>query len=105
MPDTSAGSIAAAVAAAVAPVVPSLPAGSLPQPSATPDARRASTADKGMPYYEKIRKDLREMLQRKKILDRNLVRILPLPSSPCPPTSESIITTQQHNTQHDTYGF
>ncbi|KAF8424662.1 histone acetyltransferase subunit NuA4-domain-containing protein [Tirmania nivea] len=25
-----------------------------------------------MPYYEEIRKDLREMLQRKKLLDRNL---------------------------------
>lgn len=88
MPDTSVGPIAAAVpvaatvatttTTAVVPGVSSLPASSNPpQPSTTSDARRASTADKGMPYYEQIRKDLREMLQRKKMLDRNLVPILP----------------------------
>ncbi|KAI5786458.1 histone acetyltransferase subunit NuA4-domain-containing protein [Peziza echinospora] len=47
------------------------PAGPAP-PSAIADSRRGSTTDKGMPYYDKIRKDLREMLQRKKVLDRNL---------------------------------
>jgi hypothetical protein len=27
-----------------------------------------------MPYYEKLRKDLRDSLQKKRILDNNLVR-------------------------------
>ncbi|KAF8456333.1 histone acetyltransferase subunit NuA4-domain-containing protein [Terfezia claveryi] len=73
MPDTSAGSVAAAVAvAAAAAGGPSLPGSANPLPSGAPDTRRASTGDKGMPYYEKIRKDLRDMLQRKKLLDRNL---------------------------------
>ena len=32
-------------------------------------------ASKGQPYYDKLRRDLRETLQKKRILDKNLVRI------------------------------
>lgn len=86
MPDTSAGSVATVVAvAATVASGSSLPNSTNvnPVPSGAPDTRRASTGDKGIPYYEKIRKDLREMLQRKKQLDRNLVRPSPIPP-PCP---------------------
>lgn len=35
------------------------------------------TAEKGaMAFYEKVRKELREMIQRKRVLDKNLVRTL-----------------------------
>jgi chromatin modification-related protein EAF6 len=37
--------------------------------NATSDA-----ASRGMPYYERLRRDLRESLQKKRILDNNLVR-------------------------------
>ncbi|KAF8477422.1 histone acetyltransferase subunit NuA4-domain-containing protein [Kalaharituber pfeilii] len=70
MPDAS-GSVSTAVGAAAG-GASSIPTGSAPQSIGTPDSRRASIVDKGMPYYDKIRKDLREMLQRKKVLDRNL---------------------------------
>src|SRR5271163_2083278 len=38
-----------------------------PTTAAAPDPSR------GMPYYEKLRKDLRDALQKKRILDQNLV--------------------------------
>lgn len=34
---------------------------------------------RGLPYYEKLRRDLRETLQKKRILDKNLVRNIFLP--------------------------
>lgn len=36
--------------------------------TAQPDASR------GMPYYERLRRDLRESLQKKRAIDHNLVR-------------------------------
>ena len=35
----------------------------------------SADATRGMPYYEKLKKDLRETLQRKRLLDRNMVWI------------------------------
>lgn len=41
---------------------------------------------RGVPYYEKLKRDLRETLQKKRLLDKNMV-----PSNPCkiPLTSAS----------------
>jgi chromatin modification-related protein EAF6 len=41
-----------------------------------PPAAAASSGDssRGMPYYEKLRRDLRETLQRKRALDASIVR-------------------------------
>jgi chromatin modification-related protein EAF6 len=33
-------------------------------------------ATRGLPYYEKLKRDLRETLQKKRILDKNLVSCL-----------------------------
>lgn len=36
----------------------------------------SASADRpGLPYYEKLRRDLRDTLQKKRLLDRNLVRL------------------------------
>ncbi|KAF2674209.1 NuA4-domain-containing protein [Microthyrium microscopicum] len=43
-----------------------------PPPTAAPAANDSS---RGMPYYEKLRKDLRDALQRKRTLDQNLANI------------------------------
>lgn len=40
-------------------------------PSATGTPAVAATAEKV--YYEKVRKELREMIQRKRVLDKNFV--------------------------------
>jgi hypothetical protein len=37
----------------------------------------ASDASRGMPYYERLRRDLRESLQKKRLVDNNLVRAPP----------------------------
>jgi chromatin modification-related protein EAF6 len=42
-------------------------------------------SSRGMPYYEKLRKDLRDALQKKRILDQNLASRPP--SRPLPLTS------------------
>ena len=41
---------------------------------------QAATADatRGVPYYEKLKRDLRETLQKKRLLDKSMVRILSL---------------------------
>lgn len=44
-----------------------VPPGSAHKPTASADRP-------GLPYYEKLRRDLRDTLQRKRLLDRNLVR-------------------------------
>ena len=33
----------------------------------------ASTSNRGVPYYEKLRRDLRDTLQKKRIMDKNMV--------------------------------
>lgn len=64
MTDTMASStVAAATATAAANSAPSTAAN-----TADPAATR------GVPYYEKLRKELRETLQKKRLLDKNLVR-------------------------------
>lgn len=43
-------------------------------PSAAGTPAAAATVEKGaMAYYEKVRKELRDMIQRKRVLDKNLV--------------------------------
>ena len=43
----------------------------VPPGSAT---KAVASADRpGLPYYEKLRRDLRDTLQRKRLLDRNMV--------------------------------
>lgn len=38
-------------------------------------AKPAASGDRpGLPYYEKLRRDLRDTLQKKRLLDRNMVR-------------------------------
>ncbi|KAI1948239.1 chromatin modification- protein eaf6 [Ophidiomyces ophidiicola] len=51
-------------------------AAATPLPVATPNTGpdQATTA-RGVPYYEKLRRELRETLQRKRILDRNLATL------------------------------
>lgn len=44
-----------------------------PPPTSSGPAAPADSS-RGMPYYEKLRKDLRDSLQKKRILDNNLVR-------------------------------
>lgn len=41
-------------------------------PGSSKDA--AADASRGMPYYERLRRDLRESLQKKRVIDNNLVR-------------------------------
>lgn len=46
----------------------------VPPPSAATSAAAPGAADKGaMASYEKVRKELREMIGRKRVLDKNLV--------------------------------
>lgn len=45
-----------------------------PSSASTPSAVPGTTEKGAMLYYEKLRKELREMLQRKRVLDKNLVR-------------------------------
>ena len=42
-------------------------------PPGTNAAAGTGDASRGMPYYEKLRRDLRETLQKKRALDQNLV--------------------------------
>ena len=46
----------------------------LPPSSTTTPGNEEST--RGMPYYEKLRRDLRETLQKKRLLDKNMVYTL-----------------------------
>ena len=55
-----------------APVAP-VPTGPTAAPATAPAALPAAPDKTGMPYYEKIRKDLRDMIQRKRGLDKTLV--------------------------------
>ena len=36
-------------------------------------------ATRGIPYYEKLKRDLRETLQKKSLLDKNMVSMLETP--------------------------
>ena len=37
-----------------------------------------SGANRGLPYYEKLRRDLRDTLQKKRLMDKSMVSCLPL---------------------------
>ena len=50
-------------------------------------ANAASDASRGMPYYERLRRDLRESLQKKRLVDNNLVRA---------PSAEQTRNTNNH---------
>ena len=43
---------------------------------------------RGVPYYEKLKRDLRETLQKKRLLDKNMV--LSSSSSPPPPPIQTL---------------
>ncbi|KAH8144742.1 uncharacterized protein LAJ45_11243 [Morchella importuna] len=45
-----------------------------PSSASTPSAVPGTTEKGAMLYYEKLRKELREMLQRKRVLDKNLAQ-------------------------------
>ena len=44
-------------------------------PPVTTTANGAIDPSRGMPYYEKLRRDLRETLQKKRVLDANLAKL------------------------------
>ena len=48
-----------------------------PGPGGAPAAAANAMTDvsRGVPYYEKIRRDLKDTIQKKRILDQNLVRL------------------------------
>ena len=45
------------------------------------------TNTRGVPYYEKLKRDLRETLQKKRLLDKNMV--CPLPPHPLAPPKQN----------------
>lgn len=50
-----------------------------------PPASASADATRGVPYYEKLKRDLRETLQKKRMLDKTMVPLLlllPFPPSP-----------------------
>ena len=49
----------------------------LPPGSATKPVVATDSTARGLPYYEKLRRDLRDTIQKKRILDKNLVRLAP----------------------------
>ena len=42
----------------------------------TPNVSAANDSTRGIPYYEKLKRDLRETLQKKRLLDKNMVGII-----------------------------
>ena len=46
-------------------------------------ANAAADASRGMPYYERLRRDLRESLNKKRVIDSNLVRPILREMIPC----------------------
>lgn len=47
---------------------------------------------RGVPYYEKLKRDLRETLQKKRQLDKNMVSTHPNPIPPSPNIYKSFLT-------------
>ncbi|KAK5939748.1 hypothetical protein PMZ80_008130 [Knufia obscura] len=47
----------------------------IPPTSAGPKPATSTNADRGLPYYEKLRRDLRDTINKKRLLDRNLQQI------------------------------
>lgn len=47
---------------------------------------------RGVPYYEKLKRDLRETLQKKRQLDKNMVSTHPNPIPPSPKKHKSFLT-------------
>ena len=45
----------------------------VPPGSATKAAATTDDSNRGLPYYEKLRRDLRDTLQKKRLLDKNIV--------------------------------
>ncbi|KAI4288537.1 MAG: hypothetical protein L6R35_002188, partial [Caloplaca aegaea] len=43
--------------------------------TATATGTTSDTNTRGIPYYEKLKRDLRETLQRKRLLDKNMVTL------------------------------
>jgi chromatin modification-related protein EAF6 len=42
-----------------------------------PSGHNGADTTRGVPYYEKLKRDLRETLQRKRLIDKNMVRLYP----------------------------
>ncbi|KAI9682888.1 MAG: hypothetical protein M1829_006324 [Trizodia sp. TS-e1964] len=51
------------------------PATTTTQPPSTPAPAAPDTPSRGIPYYEKLRRDLRETLQKKRLLDKSLATL------------------------------
>ncbi|KKY18940.1 putative chromatin modification-like protein eaf6 [Phaeomoniella chlamydospora] len=49
-----------------------VPPGPTAAAAAKPATTAPDTANRGLPYYEKLRRDLRDTIQKKRILDKNL---------------------------------
>lgn len=47
----------------------------VPPASAGKSTAKDDAGSRGLPYYEKLRRDLRDTLNRKRALDRNLVSV------------------------------
>ena len=68
-----------------------------PAPASGPSNANSADPSRGVPYYEKLRRDLRETLQKKRVLDKNLVGEVMIisewervPLLPCPLISLSL---------------
>ena len=75
----------------------------LPPITTTTPANANADSTRGMPYYEKLRRDLRETLQKKRLLDKNMV-----PSSPTlhkTTTNPPLPSTQQAALEDTIYRY
>ncbi len=68
-----------------------------PATAGTPATTTAANGElsKGVPYYEKLRRDLRETLQKKRVLDKNLVSFRRHPTTSTTATTMSQYITRQ----------
>ncbi|RDH29577.1 histone acetyltransferase subunit NuA4-domain-containing protein [Aspergillus welwitschiae] len=46
-----------------------------PNPNQSADSSASSTANRGLPYYEKLRRELRDTLQKKRLMDKSMAQL------------------------------
>ncbi|OJI85641.1 hypothetical protein ASPTUDRAFT_55254 [Aspergillus tubingensis CBS 134.48] len=46
-----------------------------PNPNQSNDSSASSTANRGLPYYEKLRRELRDTLQKKRLMDKSMAQL------------------------------
>ncbi|GKZ34684.1 hypothetical protein AbraIFM66950_004998 [Aspergillus brasiliensis] len=46
-----------------------------PNPNQSTDSSASSTANRGLPYYEKLRRELRDTLQKKRLMDKSMAQL------------------------------